>query len=314
MISTLGILATCVALSGPGDPASGAPRGSADPRTVQLDRCLVSLIEEVEVPAREAGVLVALDASEGMHVEAGMRLGQIADAQAQAQLRVKQAEYDRAKEQAENDINVRYAQAAAKVAEADYQQAVEANQKVPGAVPQADVRRLLLNYRKAMLQIEQASFEQSLARLTSQARLGELEAAQDDLARRKITAPLGGMVVEVQKRAGEWAHPGDTVLTLLRLDTLRVEGFVSAAEHGPQEIAGRRVRVVVFLERGRTETFHGKIVFVNPHVQQPGGDYKVWAEVENRFVADQWVLRPGHNVEMTIDLAGERVARQPQPQ
>ena len=34
--------------------------------------------------------------------------------------------------------------AAAAVAEAEYQQAVEANQRVPGTVPQAELRRLLL--------------------------------------------------------------------------------------------------------------------------------------------------------------------------
>ena len=51
----------------------------------------------------------------------------------------------------------------------------------------------------------------------------------------------------------------------------------------------------------REESFKGRIVFVSPLVE-PGGDYRVWAEVENRQPqgSNQWLLRAGQQATMTI--------------
>ena len=43
------------------------------------------------------------------------------------------------------------------------------------------------------------------------------------------------------------------------------------------------------------------ITFVNPLVQA-GGEYRVWAEVVNRQENGEWLLRPGLEAEMTIDV------------
>ena len=48
--------------------------------------------------------------------------------------------------------------------------------------------------------------------------------------RRRILAPIGGMVVDVFRRQGEWVDPGVAVLRILRIDKLRVEAFLSARE------------------------------------------------------------------------------------
>jgi hypothetical protein len=47
--------------------------------------------------------------------------------------------------------------------------------------------------------------------------------------------------------------------------------------------------------------FTGKIIYISPLVQA-GGEYRVWAEVSNRQENGQWLLRPGLNAEMTIQL------------
>jgi macrolide-specific efflux system membrane fusion protein len=108
-------------------------------------------------------------------------------------------------------------------------------------------------------------------------------------------------------RPGEWVEPGNEVLRLVRLDRLRIEGFLNASDFSPSEVSNRPVRVTVELARGRKETFQGKIVFVNPLVQA-GGVYRVWAEVVNRMENNQWLLRPGLLAEMTIDV-GAAAAR-----
>ena len=75
---------------------------------------------------------------------------------------------------------------------------------------------------------------------------------------------------------------GEPLLRLVRMDRLRVAGHVNAAHYGPHEVAGRAVSIRARLERGRDERFTGKITFVHP--EQNGGDYLVWAEVDNRTI------------------------------
>jgi protein involved in polysaccharide export with SLBB domain/beta-lactamase regulating signal transducer with metallopeptidase domain len=60
---------------------------------------------------------------------------------------------------AEDSIEVRYAIAAAAVAKADYEQALEANKRVRGTVPQSEVRKRLLESKKMELAVEKARKE-----------------------------------------------------------------------------------------------------------------------------------------------------------
>jgi polysaccharide biosynthesis/export protein len=60
------------------------------------------------------------------------------------------------KKQIEDDVNVRYAAAAADVAKAEYSQSLDANKKVAGTVPQSELRRRLLEVKKMELALEKA--------------------------------------------------------------------------------------------------------------------------------------------------------------
>lgn len=279
----------------------GAVLEADEPTSVEarLTHCLVSLIDDVRVPAQEAGVLIALEAREGLDVEAGTLLARINDSKAQYQRDIALAQQQMAQEKARNDVDVRYAEAAAKVAEYEYRVNEEANEKVPGARSLTELKRLLLAHHRAVLQIEQSQHMQKLAQMEAEGKSAEVAAAEDEIQRRQIRAPLGGQIVEVAPHLGEWVQPGDAVLRIVRLDRVRIEGFVQAADIAPAEISGRPVRVTARLERGRVEMFEGKIVFVHPFVQ-PGGSFRVWAEVVNRMEGGHWLLRPGSEVDMTI--------------
>jgi macrolide-specific efflux system membrane fusion protein len=102
----------------------------------------------------------------------------------------------------------------------------------------------------------------------------------------------------VQK--GEWVEVGKPVVRIVRLDKLRVEGFIHVRDALPGDIVDRSVKVAVELARGQKREFTGKITFVSPLVQA-GGDYRVWADVDNRREQDQWLLRPGLEAEMTLE-------------
>ena len=75
-----------------------------------LLHCQVLLLEDVEVPAQEAGALLAMNVKEGDFVQQGQLLGQIDDRQAQLQKEAALLERSVAQAKADDDIEVRYAQ------------------------------------------------------------------------------------------------------------------------------------------------------------------------------------------------------------
>ena len=50
--------------------------------------------------------------------------------------------------------------------------------------------------------------------------------------------------MQVHKRPGDWAEPGDKMLRLIRLDRLRVEGFLDAAQ-AKASLEGRPVALTL---------------------------------------------------------------------
>lgn len=139
-------------------PAEDAPRGTT--RRIVLDKCLVSLSEEVTVPAQDAGLLIRLNVAEGDLATHEQLLGQIDNRAALAAHRVAEAAHFQAKTQAANDFDVRYANAVAAVADADLAAAEESNRRAPNSVTAASLRRLHLEQQRAHLGVEQAEVRQ----------------------------------------------------------------------------------------------------------------------------------------------------------
>jgi macrolide-specific efflux system membrane fusion protein len=269
-------------------------------RGTALAGCLVSLIEEAEVPAKEEGVLYELAVREGTQVSKGQALAKVDDRAAQFAKQLAESAYRAAKEKSENDINVRYAVAAAKVAEAAYDSAMEANKRYPGAVGVSEVRRLKLEAERTKLQIEQAQLEQTLLAHDLTGKAAELQAADEAVRRRHVLSPIDGEVVEMRRHVGEWVAAGQPVLRLVRLDRLRVEGFVSGASVDPATVVNRAVLVEVETAGGQRRTVSGRVVYVSQLVQG-GGEYRVWAEVDNVKENGRWRILPGQSARMTIE-------------
>jgi len=259
---------------------------------MRIDRLMAS-----GLPAREAGVLVQLTVREGATVSKGDVIAKIDDNQPQMERRKAKAEHDQALAKAESDVDVRYAQKAQAVAQKASEKAEQSHKSVPGSVTDVERDRLRLEWEKSGLQIEQASLERRLNDLTAAAKGVEVEASENGIERRLIKAPLDGIVVQVFPHQGEWMQPGDPLARVVRTDKLRVEGFVDASKWGPDKVRNRPVTVTVMLDNGPQE-FAGRIIFVSPLVES--GDYRVFAEVENRQADGEWLLQAGQTVTMTI--------------
>ncbi|MGD9649039.1 MAG: HlyD family secretion protein [Pirellulales bacterium] len=287
--------------------ADGAePAAPSDSRII-VRNCQVALIEEARISANEAGELVELEAKLGLEVEPDTVLGRIDDRQPQAELRVAEHEAQVARTQADNDIEIRVADKLTQVTKAEYDQVVEANEKVAGAKSQSEIRIKRYKWEEARLQTEKATVDQSIMSLTADAKMAKLDAAKIAVERRQIKSRIKGQVVELLLHAGEWANPGDPVLRIIRLDTLWVEGFVSIKECDPSSLLGHRAE---FKSPLNETTFVGKIEFVKPEIE-PGGELVlIKAKVINtRLANNQWVLLPGLKGDMSIDLTA--VAERP---
>jgi multidrug efflux pump subunit AcrA (membrane-fusion protein) len=280
--------------------ALGGWWGAAAATDLVLERCLVSVVAEAKVPAREAAVLVELPVREGMVVAKGDIIGRLADDQPRMERKRAAAEHEQALAKAASDVDERYAVAAEGAAEKAYQKAEKSHASVQGAVVEVERDRLRLEWEKTKLQIEQCQLERRLAGLTAAAKQVEVEAADNAIERRLIRSPIDGVVVDVAKHEGEWMQPGDTLAHVVRTDKLRVEGYVKIREALPAAVENRPVTVVVELDGGRREQFQGRIAFVKPVVES--GDYRVFAEVENRRDGGEWLLPAGQTAVMTIHL------------
>ena len=75
-----------------------------------IPTCQVASIENLPVPGADAGVLVRLNVKEGEAVKKGVELARVDDREAQAQLIVKQLEYEVTEQEANSDVDIRYAQ------------------------------------------------------------------------------------------------------------------------------------------------------------------------------------------------------------
>jgi macrolide-specific efflux system membrane fusion protein len=291
------------------------PAPAADQPPV-LTHCLVSVTDrngEAQVPAQEGGVIVSINVRKGQFVRKGEVVAQIDDTIPQAEKKKAAAERDAAQEKANSNVNINYSTAAAGVAQYTYERNKQAYDKVPNSVAYVEVKRLELDWERAKFQIEQAHIDQRVDKLTANAKGAEVDAAEESIRHRQIKAPLDGIVVDITPHEGEWVKPGDTVMHIVRLDRLQVEGYLKASQYAATDILDRKVVVSISLaHHPEPVQFAGQVVFVSPIVEA-SGEYRVLAEVDNRQATtgrnDDWLLNPGVTASMTIDTTKDIAAK-----
>lgn len=235
---------------------------------------------------------------------------------------------------AANDVAIRHAVKSRDASKAEHDRAVQARKAFEKSISLTELDRLKLILERNELEIEKAKFEHDLAdlqqqiedssiteqdqiverlklsveqaqlqkevdALTRDVKARTLDQAKLQLARRGLRSPLDGEVAEVFRHHGEWLEPGQRVMRIVRLDRLKVEGFVdSRAITG--SLRGAAVRVLVNLSGDEKPVIvKGKVVFISSEIDPVNAQVRVWAEVENPDL----VLRPGLQAEMIIDSA-----------
>jgi multidrug resistance efflux pump len=257
---------------------------------------VLKLVETIEVPAEETGVLAEVQAAEGQIVRQGDLLAQIDDADARLALSRAKIEYDVAQSNARDDVNVRFAKKAVDVARAELQRSQDSIAKYPKSISGSEMDRLKLVVEKNRLEVEQAEHEFDLANFTAKIKANDLQAAERKLARHRIVAVSAGVVSQVHRHRGEWVRPGDPVLRVLRLDRLRAEGFLKSQDVSP-DLLGRTVKLAVDATGEPVRVVDGKITFVDPEIDPVNSQVRVWVEVAN----GELKLRPGMRARLVND-------------
>lgn len=289
-----GIRKQSLPTAAPAKSLPGVPTAAA-----HLPDCLVYLIEDIQVPAQEAGPLVKIHVKEGDVVQQGQVLALLDDSQPKLQKMAAELQRDAAIAKASDDIDVRFAQATLAYSNAELQRLMAIERKGAGSVTVQEIEKAKLARQRDELQIEKSRLDSKVAKMTADKHQADVDAADLSVARRQILAPISGEVATVYHEQAEWVNAGEPVIQVVRMDRLRVEGFVLTTELNVAEIAGKEVLVEVELARGQRQRFAGRVTYISPLVTA-GGKYRVRAEVENRLAGDEWLLRPGATASMTI--------------
>ena len=223
MNMTMLLIANLILAAQPADPGR-APNAAV----LELPSCLVSLIDEVSLPAQEAGVLQEIVAKEGLRFKTGEVLGKVDETETLLRQKAAKFKLDVANEKATNDAQV-------KVATRDHRDGTRPNtrNRLPStktaAVPPSRPRSFAANgsigrRRRWIRSRREMNFK--IAGLERNVSEAELEAADNELERRTLRAPFDGVVVEMYPPSKRMGPAGGT--------------GVAVRPHGP--LADRGVR------------------------------------------------------------------------
>lgn len=310
MPTMTGAIAALLLLSQVSSDRVSSQRGSSAIQELTLADCIVSAKENIPIPAQQAGVIFQMKTEEGQVVEegfvvhAGQVIGKLDDEDATA--RRKAAELEHKVAQAEHikaSANVVAAKATVEVAKAEVIESNDVNRRVPDAIPKTQVRRQELTVTRSVAEAGVAERDVEVAGFTTDLKQALLEVTDINLKKHQIISPIDGVLVQQFRKPGEWVTAGDPIARVVRMDKLRVEGFVDAGKYLPEEIEGRPVTIIIRRPNREPEEFKAVVTFASPIVEA-SGEYRVWADVDNRLVENRfWVLRPGMEAEMRITLA-----------
>jgi macrolide-specific efflux system membrane fusion protein len=276
--------------------------------------CMVVAIYESDVPAdlpaQQGGVLRSINVKVGDQVKPGDVLATVDDEQEKLSLAAAEERLAMAREEAGNDVNVKYAKAAAKVYQYKYETVKDAIDKVPDSFSKSDVVTYLLQWEQYYLQTEQAIHEQNLAKMSVRVREAENKLAQHDLERRQIKAPVEGVIEEVKVFEGNWVRAGEPVVRLIQMDRLKINAAFAYGPLTPADVRGKEALVTVNLARGQIERFKG-VVNSTSSIYNSGGKIHITIEVFNRRdeATGDWLLMPG--MDGTIQIPGVDLTSSP---
>ena len=278
------------------------------PTEVHLKLCFVMLIDDIDVPALQSGILDSVNFREGDYVKVNQQVAKVDDQTARRQLAEAQARLAIADKKAADNVEIEFAELSYAYAYNQYDRERKLQQK--GAGKQTDIDHWRNEAKKALKSKERAQADKALAALDKMREEVLVKSAKDLKERHIIRSKIDGNVFEIYKKAGEWVNAGDSVMRVVRMNRLRVQGFVDSAKFDRHQIANQKVTVTATFANGRTREFMGTVSYIGLD-EHAGNRFMIWADVENQSENGQWLLIPNDEVSMKIHLGSAPIASAP---
>ena len=252
--------------------------GRDEPVTLQATGSFLA-DEASDVASEVSGRVVDTPVDVGQYVKRGAVLVRLQGVDAGLRLEEAQA-------------NLARAEAAQRLADSQNTLAQTTAQRYLALVATGDVSRTVADQAETQAETSQQTVNTARASVAqARAQLAMAEKAVSDVV---VLAPFDGYISTRRVSAGEWVQPSTPVVTLLKIDPLRLQLTIPAVQAG--EIStGQRVDATVDAYPGRV--FTGQITAVNPAITPESRSLLVEARVPNHDA----VLKPGMFAVASID-------------
>ncbi|MCA9030854.1 MAG: HlyD family efflux transporter periplasmic adaptor subunit [Planctomycetaceae bacterium] len=238
----------------------------------------ISPVTDTNISSIQSGLVREVHVTVGQTVAPGDLLLTLNDDDARLRLEQALADYEIAKHAAQNELPIQLAERTLAVAEAEYQRAVEVNEKHPGTVSASEVSKLRLASERAELELQQARKTLEAKRLSMTANELEVKAAQLHVSQHRVVAPCRGIVTDISHQIGEWIATGQPCCRLVDLSVLKAEGFVVATS--PLELVGKQATLIP--QGISTELkIRGRVTFVDPEINPVNGQCRIRVALED---------------------------------
>lgn len=257
----------------------------------------LELIDDVQLPVREGGVVGEVLVKPGDLVKAGQLLLTMDDAYLKIQRDAAALEAQIATIESLNDVDLRYAKKSQAVSMAELQRSRQAVDAYPKSVTKSELDQAKLVTERATLAAEQAARDLDAKQLALQLKNKSVELLNHRISLGQVCSPIAGVVTIVNKDAGEWANTGEPAISIIRLDKLQAKAFVDGQRYD-QSLLGVVARLSVKLPPGDTDlSLDGIVSYVAPKISYDG-ELEIRVEIENPDL----VLRPGMEGKLSLDL------------
>jgi membrane fusion protein, multidrug efflux system len=184
------------------------------------------------------------------------------------------------------------AEASVKLAESQHQLALTTTQRYQSLLATGDVSRTVADQATTEAETSLQSVNTARASLAeARAQLALAEKAATDVA---VLAPFSGVISARQVSLGEYVQPSNPVVTLLKMDPLRLLLTIPSVQAGA---VARGHSVTATVDAFPGETFTGQISAVNPSISAESRSFMVEAKVRNPKAR----LKPGMFAVARID-------------
>tara|TARA_R110002049_G_scaffold4601_5_gene32121 strand:+ start:175675 stop:176637 length:963 start_codon:yes stop_codon:yes gene_type:complete len=287
-----------------------SPAAESDSMEIEVYDCVVRFSQQVDLPAMESGRVAEVLVKPNDTVEQGTRIARLDDRTLVIRRRAALLRANNARNDAIDDVELRYAETALAEAEAELDTNRSIQNDVRGAIALTQLRRLRLAVDRGKLEVALAKKRRKQAEIEVQLREADLSVIDDQIENLAVDSPINGVVLDVAQSPGEWIDRGQPIATVARMDRLHVHALVDGRQIAPALCTGLPVSVHwVDASTGQSKSLRGKVLSVDPETL-PGDRFRLHAEVLNRADerdATQWQLKPGTDVRMKV-YASRRIA------